>query len=97
MSFLVIFSQFLPIFANFCHILNSKNNVLKKIGRGSLGPKQICLFRFSESTCSGVSKTENHFDVHRLLGQLVPQHDVLYLMYTKEVPHESNFTLVRRI
>jgi hypothetical protein len=29
-------------------------------------PYLICLFSFSESTCSGVSKTENHFDVHAL-------------------------------
>jgi hypothetical protein len=32
--------------------------------------------RFSESTCSGVSKNSNLVKVRELLGQLVPQHDV---------------------
>jgi hypothetical protein len=32
--------------------------------------------RFSESTCSGVSKNSNIVKVRELLGQLVPQHDV---------------------
>jgi hypothetical protein len=52
--------QFLLIFANFSTILLSKNHVLKKVGCWG-GPKLICLFVFSESTCSGVSKISNHF------------------------------------
>jgi hypothetical protein len=46
------------------------NHNLKIVGR------RICLMRFSESTCSGVSKNSNLVKVRELLGQLVPQHDV---------------------
>jgi hypothetical protein len=52
------------------------NHILKNVGRRS---DQNCLMRFSESTCSGVSKNSNLVKVRELLGQLVPQHDV----YTK--------------
>jgi hypothetical protein len=36
---------------------------------------------FSESTCSGVSKTSYGFLVHGLLGQQVPQHDVCLVQH----------------
>jgi hypothetical protein len=37
----------------------------------------MCLFGFSESTCSGVSKISYGFFLQALLGKQVPQHDVM--------------------
>jgi hypothetical protein len=66
--------SFLVIFANFSHNLWNKNHVLKKVGRG-IWP--IFKLIFSDSTCSGVSKTSYGFWVRGQLGQLVVhQHDV---------------------
>jgi hypothetical protein len=36
-----------------------------------------------------VSKTQNHFDLHRHLGQLVPQHDVDLARHFKTMPTET--------
>jgi hypothetical protein len=55
------------------------NHVLKKVGRGS------CHDLFSDSTCSGVSKTSYGFLVHGRLGQQVPQHDVMYVCTSKKL------------
>jgi hypothetical protein len=56
------FSNF---FANFSHVLSIKNHILKKVGAGG-GRKLICLFGFSESACSGVSKISYGFFVHQI-------------------------------
>jgi hypothetical protein len=53
--------QFLPILATFYEF---KSRFEKN--QSNQEPYLICLFSFSESACSGVSKTENHFDVHAL-------------------------------
>jgi hypothetical protein len=54
--------QFLPILATLYEFLKSR---FEK-NQSNQEPYLICLFSFSESTCSGVSKTENQFEVHAL-------------------------------